>query len=108
MNTIVGTPAKRGDIFVYPIVHSAFYLKGGRQERQAFVFGEVTSVTRDGQVKKHYRFHSGSRSEGDRPAQLWLIHAKINKEAMRRELTWDSEFESLGEAKAFVRKFIRN
>lgn len=106
--SIIGVPAKRGDIFVYKIFHKAVYLDGRSTSRSAYVFGEVESASRDGRVKKFRRFYGdgGGHVEKELPARLWMISARLDKEALRKALSWDTEFANLDEVREFARKFV--
>lgn len=110
MSTVQGTKARRGQLFVFETMHSAAYLKGGRQESLCYHIGKSISVSREGEIKRYVMDDAGRPNTG-RPARLWLIPPdQVDAEALWQAWLarpFPRDFPSLDEARAFALQFKR-
>lgn len=109
MSIVQGTKAKRGQLFVFEMIHSAYYLRGGRQEIACYGFGKVVSVSRGGAVTRYITDDNNHIAKG-RPAKLWLIPSGSVDEAALWSANlarFPRDFQTLEEARAFALSFKR-
>lgn len=108
---LIGTKAKRGMLFVYPITHSAFYLGKGTVTSQSFQLGRALSVSRDGEVTAHSHVGDSFRYKG-RPSGLFLIsQPEFRADAAAAAYAARGEahlraFKTIEEAREFLRPFL--
>lgn len=109
-------PAKRGDLAVVVTTHRDFVIGEGTRESVHVNLGVVTSVTRDGVVKRILDNWGSDRVLG-MPDEVRLVpKAEVDAEAcraaMQREHTYPGHttpmsFASIDEAREFVRRFLK-
>lgn len=109
----LGTPAKRGDLMVYPVYSRVSYVHGPTEQTKEYALGWVTGITREGKVKTYHRPGESWDQKGI-PSELLLVSQStldINglQKALsaRRELGLGIGFESLAAVKELVRKFLK-
>lgn len=107
-------PAGRGDLAVIEQKASATYLKGGGIARNFFAVALVTSVTRDGQVKK-YRVAGSFYESKNTPDRVLIVRQEdlvttqaFEDLAARCKEQWNAnEFVSLDAVRDFLQPYKR-
>jgi hypothetical protein len=113
--------AKRGDVVAFEHQSSSSYINGPNQTRTRITIGEVTSATRDGQVKEFRDFEGGAPQKlehaGLQHAQRYIIPSErvANKGGLEQHVRSRGflagsgnykPFESIEEAHSAIKPFV--